>query len=341
MTKKLKLIIGSVVGVILLLAIGALAVWEYVATPFEGEAPAWVYIPRSSSRAELADSLCSSLGSRVGGRVARLCNSVADDTLHIYGAYRIDPGTTAKDIARRLVRHRQTPVRLTFNNVRTLPQLAERIARRMDFSAGDFLAALDSVLPAAGFRGHEQFPAAFLPDTYEFYWTTPATETAARLLEVRNAFWSPERRQKAAALGLTPVEVATVASIAEEETNNRDERGVVGRLYINRINRGMKLQADPTVKFALGDFSLRRIRGEHLKVNSPYNTYRFAGLPPGPIRIPAARTIDAILDARPHGYIYMCAKEDFSGTHNFAADYATHLANARRYQRALDARGIK
>ena len=132
-----------------------------------------------------------------------------------------------------------------------------------------------------------------------------------------------------------------VASIVDEETNKADEKGKIGRLYINRLNKGMKLQADPTVKFALGDFSLRRIRKNHLSVNSPYNTYRNTGLPPGPIRTTSVATIDRILDSEPSDHIYMCAKEDFSGYHNFAASYSEHMANARKYQQALNKRGIK
>lgn len=337
----MKKVIFSILGVLVLLAIAAISIWEYVAAPYEGEKPAWVYLPRQTDRIALADSLESALGSRIGSRVFRIYTTMASDTMPIYGAYKIEPGTPAKDIARRIVRHRQTPVRLTFNNIRTIPQLADRIARQMEFSDSEFLVALDSVLPSAGFTTHEQYPAAFLPDTYEFYWTIPATVAVRRLLDTRNDFWNADRRSRAAALGLTPVQVATVASIAEEETNDREERGTVARLYLNRIHRGMKLQADPTVKFAVGDFSLRRILAEHLKTDSPYNTYLNAGLPPGPIRIPTARTLDAVLNAPAHNYIYMCAKEDFSGSHNFATDFAAHKANARRYRNALNKRGIK
>ena len=154
-------------------------------------------------------------------------------------------------------------------------------------------------------------------------------------------FWTDERRAKARKLGLTPVGVATLASIVEEETAKADERPRVARLYLNRLNKGIKLQADPTVKFAIGDFAIRRISGRMLKTPSPYNTYIVVGLPPGPIRLVETATIDGVLDAPQHPYIYMCAKEDFSGYHNFATDYKSHIANARRYQAELNKRNIR
>jgi len=154
-------------------------------------------------------------------------------------------------------------------------------------------------------------------------------------------FWTDERKAQATSQGITPDQAVTLASIVEEETSKADERGKVARLYLNRLQHGMRLQADPTVKFALGDFSIRRLSVAMTQVQSPYNTYRVNGLPPGPIRLPEKATVDAVLTAPQHDYIYMCAKEDFSGYHNFATDYTTHMANARRYQAALNARGIK
>ena len=156
-----------------------------------------------------------------------------------------------------------------------------------------------------------------------------------------DAFWSEERLGKAQAAGLTPDEVATLASIVDEETANDAEKPMVAGMYINRLRTGMPLQADPTIKFALHDFSLRRIYHGHLETDSPYNTYRNTGLPPGPIRIPSISGIDAVLDYVRHDYLYMCAKEDFSGTHNFARTYREHLANAAKYTKALNQRGIR
>lgn len=321
-----------------LIAVVAFGMWQYATTYFSGMT--WVYLPEGTTREAMADSLRHSLGDSFGGRVATLYGLLAADSVAPRGAYRVTSGDRAIDVANRIAKRRQTPVDLTFNNIRTFPQLAERIASGMDFTAADFTAAADSLLPAAGFRP-EEYVAAFLPDTYEFYWTTPAADVISRLLAHRNSFWNDERRARAASLGLTPVKVATICSIAEEETNDPEERGTVGRLYLNRVRRGMKLQADPTVKFAVCDFSLRRILSKHLQTPSPYNTYRVSGLPPGPIRMPERRTMETFLSAPDNDYLYMCAKEDFSGRHNFASDYATHQANARRYRRALDESGIK
>lgn len=329
MTALLALLAGGI----------GLYLWRYVTSSYSGH-PVWVYVPAGTSREALSDTLRSRLGDHMADRIMTAYKVAAKDSADAHGAYLIKPGDNAKDIARRLVRRRQTPVKLTFNNLRTSEQLAERIAGQMEFSAGDFQAAMADILPGAGFK-REEFIAAFFPDTYEFYWTTSPAETVNRLLKYRNDFWNDSRRAQAAALGLTPVKVHTICSIAEDETNKRDERPTIARLYLNRVRKGMKLQADPTVKFAVGDFSLRRILNKHLQTESPYNTYKVQGLPPGPIRIVERRTIEDFLAAPNNDYLYMCAKEDFSGRHNFTRDYQTHLANARRYQSELNKRKIK
>ncbi len=335
---------GRVMTVILaagvLAAVGVVVLGRtYTGASYGGDKAEWVYVDSTMTEERLLEMLPRQLGN-AGGKAAVLWRLGGGDMSRAAGAYRIDPGMTSLDIYRTISRGRQTPVKLTFNNVRTLGQLAARVGERMAADSASFVAACNDVLPAAGFK-KPGYIAAFLPDTYEFYWTASPKYVVETLLKHRNGFWTDERRAKAKALGLSPVEVATVASIAEEETNDRAERAVVGRLYINRLDKGMKLQADPTVKYAVGDFSLRRITSRHLGASSRYNTYKYAGLPPGPIRMPEARTMDAILDSRPHKYLYMCAKEDFSGRHNFASDYATHQANAARYHKALNQRNIK
>ncbi|MCM1116293.1 MAG: endolytic transglycosylase MltG [Pseudoflavonifractor sp.] len=330
----------AAVFVIATLALTAIVVGAllYLFSRHDGEA-AWFYLPRNASAEAVADSIRSALGESEGSRVVTLWKLQGGDPAKAHGAYRVEPGQSALATSRRIAQGRQTPVKLTFNNLRTLDQLASRIGTRMECGPEAFMEATDSVLAEHGYDAPE-YVAAFLPDTYEMYWTSEPADIVERLLSYRDAFWTDERQAKADDLGLTPVEVATIASIVEEESNKTDEYPKIARLYLNRLNKGMRLQADPTVKFAVGDFSLRRVRGKHLSTPSPYNTYLNAGLPPGPIRIPDSRAIDAVLEAPEAPYMYMCARPDFSGYHDFAADYQTHRRNARLYQAALNKRAI-
>lgn len=327
------------VVVTLMVAAAAIGVLMYAFRGHDGEA-AWFYLPRNASAEAVADSLRVALGDSEGQRVYNLWQLQGGDPAKAHGAYRVEEGQSAIRTARRMATGAQTPVKLTFNNIRTLPQLAERIGRTMECTPDSFTAAVKDVLDAEGYKEAE-YVAAFLPDTYEMYWTSDASAIVKRLMKYRDDFWTDDRIARAKALGLTPVEVATLASIVEEESNKADEHPKIARLYLNRLNRGMRLQADPTVKFATGDFTLRRIRGRHLSIRSPYNTYLRPGLPPGPIRVADGRAIDAVLSAPDADYLYMCARPDFSGYHDFSTDYQTHRVNARRYQAALNARSIK
>ncbi|MCM1354918.1 MAG: endolytic transglycosylase MltG [Staphylococcus sp.] len=330
----------------ILIAVGALfsaivSILAFALIPYSGQdgESEWIYIPRESSTAAVKDSMKINLGSSMGTRVYILWKLMGGDADRSQGAYKVAPGQSALTISRRVATGRQTPVEVRFNGTRTMDQLAKRIASQLQCTPEEFIEACDEVLPDSGFT-RDWYPAAFIPDTYQFYWSAAPRNVIRRLLDYRNRFWNDDRRAKAKSMGLTPVQVATIASIVEEETAKADEKPKVARLYLNRLNKGIKLQADPTVKFASGDFSLRRITGKHLAIESPYNTYKVSGLPPGPIRIPASATLDDVLNAPHHDYIYMCAKEDFSGYHNFATDYQTHMANARRYQAELNKRNI-
>lgn len=326
-----------VVVVIALISVAGLGLL-YVFSRHDGDA-AWFYIPADATPQSVKDSLRSALDDDQASKVYRLWQMSGGKTAAAHGAYRVEPGEKALTTARKMAKGHQTPVKVTFHNIRTMPELMARIASSLEISADSLTHATNKVLTDSGLKP-AQFPAAFIPDTYEFYWTTPADKVVKRLLDYRNKFWDDDRTAKARALGLSPIEVATLASIVEEESNMADEQPTIARLYLNRLDRGMPLQADPTVKFAVGDFTLRRITASHLSTPSPYNTYINKGLPPGPIRVAAKGTIDRVLSAPRHSYIYMCAKEDFSGHHNFAADYDTHRANARRYQKALNDRNI-
>ncbi len=332
--RKKLIVLASAALVTIVIAVIILA---YAFKSYHGEGTV-IYFPADATKEAVGDTLHNRLG-EFGDRTFSLWKKLGGKPDRAFGAYRVSDGQSAAKLARRICTATQSPVKVTFNNVRTLDNLADRLARQMAFSREDFLAAADSVLSAEGYKP-EEYPAIFLPDTYEFYWTISATTFVNKMLDQFHSFWNDERTAKAKALGLTPVEVSSLAAIVESESAKLDERPKIARLYLNRLKIGMRLQADPTVKFALGDFGLRRLMGRHLQVESPYNTYRHAGLTPGPIKIPSKRTLDDVLNAPQHDYIYMCAKEDFSGYHNFAVDYSTHMANARRYQAELNRRGI-
>ncbi|MDR1344698.1 MAG: endolytic transglycosylase MltG [Tannerellaceae bacterium] len=258
------------------------------------------------------------------------------------GRYAVAPGMTLWELLNSLRRGQQTAIRITFNNVRTVDDLAERLDKQLMFGKEDILRWLDDpgYCSSLGFTT-ETVGALFIPDTYEVYWNISVEHFLQRMKREYDAFWTDERRAKAAAIPLTPVETAILASIVEEETAAVAEYAVVAGLYINRLGKGIPLQADPTVKFAVGDFSLQRILFEHLNVESPYNTYKHAGLPPGLLRIPSAKSIDGVLNYAKHKYLYMCAKEDFSGRHNFAVTLAEHNRNANRYRAELNRRNIR
>lgn len=230
----------------------------------------------------------------------------------------------------------QQPVNITFNNVRLLSELSEKIVRNTGMKPEEFDAALIkfAMNNPYGFN-KDNVMCMFIPNTYEVYYNVAPDRLVERMYNEYKNFWNEERAQKANAIGLTPVEVSILASIVQAEAVKQDEAPTIAGLYINRLKQGIALQADPTLVFAVGDFTLKRVLDEHKEVKSPYNTYKNLGLPPGPINNPRVNCIDAVLNYQPSDYIYMCAKEDFSGRHNFTASYKQHMDNAIRYQRAL------
>lgn len=257
------------------------------------------------------------------------------------GRYAIKDGMTVPELIRMLRAGNQSPMLLTFNNMRMKEDLSGRISEQLMIDSISLLSVLKDTTRIAtlGFDSNTVV-AMFIPNTYEVYWDTSVEKLLARMKKEYNAFWNNDRKAKAKKIGLNPIEVSTLASIVEEEATYADEYAIVAGLYLNRLKRGQRLEADPTVKFALQDFALRRILYAHLEVKSPYNTYRNEGLPPGPIRIPSIKGIDATLSPADHKYLFMCAKDDLSGRHNFATTHAEHVRNAARYQRALNERKI-
>lgn len=304
-------------------------------------ATATIKIERNANADMVRDSLTKYFGKDYTDKVMRLVSLRRADFSKRYGAYEIHEGNNALAAMRTLTSGGQTPVRITINGFRSLPLLVERVSNKLNFPTDSLWRALNdtTLLASYGLKPTEAM-ALFVDDTYEVFWTATPKDLIKKIGDNYLYLWSETNRRKAADLGLTPAQVMTLASIVDEETNAENEKGIIGRLYINRLNKGMRLQADPTVRFALGDFTIRRVRGEDLKIQSPYNTYLHKGLPPGPIRTPNSKTVADILDSSPNDYLYMCAKEDFTGTHNFATTYDEHTRNALRYQQALDAKGI-
>ena len=258
------------------------------------------------------------------------------------GRYAAAPGETALAVFRRMRNGTQAPISLVIPSVRTKQRLAAYLGERLMVDSTAISRALSDTALCSAY-GHDTLTilCLFIPNTYEVFWDIEPDQLLARMEKESRHFWRGERAQRAHGLRLTTTEVSILASIVEEETNNAAEKPLVAGMYYNRLQAGMPLQADPTIKFALGDFSLRRIWHSMLTVDSPYNTYINTGLPPGPIRIPTIESIDAVIHLEHHNFLYMCAKEDFSGTHNFAATYSEHLKNARRYSEALNNRGLK
>lgn len=252
------------------------------------------------------------------------------------GRYVLQPNMSNVEAIRLLRAGLQEPVKITFNNVRLISDLSEKITRNLNMKPAEFEAALIkfAMSNSHGFD-KDNVLTMFIPNTYEVYFNVAPDELIERMHQEYEKFWNDERRQKAQALGLTTIEVSILASIVMAESVKHDEAPIIAGLYLNRLKKDIPLQADPTLVFAVGDFTLKRVLNEHKEIDSPYNTYRNRGLPPGPVNMPEIFAIDAVLDYTKSNFLYMCAKEDFSGRHNFTHSYRQHLNNAQRYQRAL------
>lgn len=257
------------------------------------------------------------------------------DTRLKSGKYLITDGMTNRTLAQHLIFGMQEAVQLKFNNIRLKEQLAARLHQQLMVDSAELIGLMNNpeFLKTYGMTP-ETVMAMFIPNTYQVYWDVTAEKLFDRMYQEYKRFWTEARLDKAAAAHLTPIEVSTLASIVDEETNVTKDKPVIAGLYLNRLRRGMPLQACPTVKYALGDFSLTHVLTEHTKVNSPYNTYKNRGLPPGPIRMASIVGIDAVLNYTKSNYIYMCAKETLNGEHNFATTLAEHHTNTQRYYRA-------
>ena len=347
MKKNKKILIATVAGAALA---GIAAVACYFFAPMtSGHDTEYVYIDNDDTIDSVYAKVSPRANSMSMSAFRMLTNYSSYATNVRSGRYAIRPGEGALIVFRHMKNGLQTPVSLTVPSVRTTDKLAAELSKKLMADSAEIYRALSDEQTCSKF-GYDTATIAcmFIPNTYDIYWNVSIGKLLDRMKKESNKFWNFERTQKAKAMNLTPVEVITLASIVDEETANNAEKPMIAGMYYNRLMlrnaeypEGMPLQADPTIKFAWKQFGLKRIYNNLLSIKSPYNTYKNPGLPPGPIRIPSVAGIDAVLNHVKHEYIYMCAKEDFSGTHNFARTYQEHQQNAAKYTKALNERGIK
>lgn len=326
-------------GVVLILGL----VVFYILTPVsKSESVEYVYIDNDDTQdSVLAKIQPLSRTTGFTGLSTLIRHSNYGDNIRT-GRYAIEAKDGAVTVFRRLKNGQQTSMNLTIPEARTMDRLAALLSHKLMLDSATIAEALTSQETCQKY-GYDTctIAALFVPNTYDVYWNMSIDALLERMQKEHDRFWSGKREQKAAQMQLTPVEVCTLASIIDEETANNSEKPMIAGMYLNRLKQQMPLQADPTIKFALKQFELKRIWQKLLTIDSPYNTYRNEGLPPGPIKIASIQGIDAVLNAVDHDYLYMCAKEDFSGTHNFATTYQEHLKNAAKYTKALNEKGIK
>lgn len=343
MARKKRVVGGvGILAVLVAIACGYWG-WRKITGPSAAftEESVILYIPQGAGFDQVVDSL-KNLGAIQDEVAFRwLCERKNYVDRVKAGRYRLPNGIGMNALVNKLRAGEQEPVKVTFTNVKNLRDLAGLLAQRLEPDSAAFIKAFQDpeVQHSAGLN-ERTFIGLFIPDTYEFWWTTTPERFVERMKREYDAFWNSDRSARAKALGLEPIEVSTLASIVQAETVQRSDASRIAGVYLNRLRIGMPLQADPTLKYALGLDSISRILDRDKTVDSPYNTYKNLGLPPGPINMPEARSINAVLQAEKHDFLYFCARADLSGHSEFSKSYAQHLVYARRYQRALNERRI-
>ncbi len=302
---------------------------------------AYIYISTGSTFSEVEDMLIKS-NYLIDSKSFEWMAVKMKYTHHIKpGKYLIKDGMSNRELIHMLRSGLQVPVRLIINNVRLKRDLVSQVSKQIEADSAALFELLnsDTALSGTGFNKNT-IMAVFIPNTYDFYWNTSSEEFLVRMRKEYKKFWNDERIQKSRLAGLSPVETSVLASIIEEETQKNSEKPIIAGVYINRLHKGILLQADPTVRFACGDFKIKRVLKKYKEINSKFNTYMYAGLPPGLICIPSISSLDAVLNYQRTDYLYFCAKDDFSGYHTFASTLQQHNRNAQRYQNALNRAGI-
>ena len=338
--KNKKLPILVVLGGVCLLVV-VCVLWMFCWQRLDLTEAERVFIPTNSTYQAVVDTLDAHhciANKAAFGVVARLRGYPR----HVKGgSYLIQPRMGVIAVVSKLNSGNQDPVKITINRHRTKLSLCKYLAGILEFETDSLLSLLncDSVCGHYGLDTNTII-SLFCQNTYEVYWNVSPRRLLDRMQTESNRFWNSRRLAQCAELNLSPDEIVTLASIVDEETNNNAEKPLIASVYLNRLKKGMLLQADPTLKYSVGDFTLRRLTAVQMRFDSPYNTYIYKGLPPGPICIPSVVSIDAVLENKKSDYLYFCAKEDFSGSHNFAATLAEHQRNAARFHQALNRRNI-
>lgn len=342
-----RIIKGIVIVILLLLGVASIKAYKVYRSAFkpnillEDKTGMDLYIPTGASFEQVYHQIAKS-GILMDTSTFLWAAKKKNYPAHVYpGRYIIENRMSNNDLVNLLRSGKQTPVNVTFNNQRTLDELAERISGQLEPTKDEFLDVFidNEIIEKFGFN-KETFKCNFIPNTYEIWWNTSPEKFVARMNAEYEKFWKGKRDRKAESVGFTREEIITLASIVQQETRMNDEKPTIAGVYINRLNKGIKLDADPTVVYANGDFTRNRVLNKDRQIDSPYNTYKYRGLPPGPICIPDISSIDAVLNYEKHKYLFFCAKPDFSGYHNFAKTNREHNKNAAAYRKELNKRKI-
>ena len=326
---------------------GGLLGWNFYQSLFsdnvtlEGEDSAYLYIPSGSNYNDVVHIL-ENRGLLLDKTSFHWTAELMKYTKNVKpGRYKLKENMGNRELISLLRSGNQDPVMLTFNNIRTKEEFSGYVASHLEFDSLSLISLLNDVdfLRAFGLNPRIAY-TMFIPNTYELYWNLSAEDFFRRMHKEYKAFWTHERKLKAKKHNLSPVSATILASIVDQETARDSEMPTIAGVYMNRLKRGQRLQADPTVVFAVGDFTINRVLNKHIAYDSPYNTYRYRGLPPGPITMPSIKAIDAVLNREDHNYLYFCAKADFSGYHAFAETFVQHQRNAVKFRNALNKRKI-
>jgi len=336
---KKKLIYGILLVVLL---VGSYAAWQIFGPTVSAPQSKYFYIKTGSSYNDIRQSLIDEKIIHNTTFFDLISKQLKYHTKVKAGRYQVKKGSSILSLLRMLRSGAQAPVNLVINKLRLQEDLAKKIASNFECDSASVMNVLTDAETLKKYDvNNNTLMTIVIPNTYSMLWNSAPKKIIDKLYSEKEKFWNAERLAKAKALNLTPQQVYSMASIVEEETNKEQDKGKIASVYINRMNTGMRLQADPTVKFAMKDFGLKRILFKHLNYDSPFNTYQNAGLPPGPICTPSTKTIEAVLNAPQTNYIYFVARPDWSGLSNFSQSYTEHMVNAKSYQHFLDSVKIK